>query len=210
MKKFRTEQEEFWAGEFGDEYCKRNDGELLIAANTHLFSKILSRAENITSVLEFGANLGANLEAIHRLFPAAELSAIEINKTAVETLKKNKAVKKVYDGSIFDFVVDKKRSLVIVKTVLIHVNPDMLPKVYELLHSSTERYICIAEYFSPFPETVTYRGNENKLFKRDFAGEMLKKYDDLKLVDYGFASRHDTNYGSIYDDINWFLLEKGR
>jgi spore coat polysaccharide biosynthesis protein SpsF len=56
--------------------------------------------------------------------------------------------------------------------------------------------------------TVTYRGNKNKLFKRDFAGEMLDKFKDLKLIDYGFAYYRDQNYDNQYDDINWFLLEK--
>jgi spore coat polysaccharide biosynthesis protein SpsF len=43
------------------------------------------------------------------------------------------------------------------------------------------------------------------LFKRDFAGEMLDKYADLKLCDYGFVY-HREKFSQ--DDISWFLLEK--
>jgi len=43
-------------------------------------------------------------------------------------------------------------------------------------------------------------------FKRDFAGEMLDRYRDLKLVDYGFAYHRDPAFS--HDDITWFLLEK--
>lgn len=40
---WKTEQEEFWSGEFGDEYVKRNDSALNIASNINLFAKILSK-----------------------------------------------------------------------------------------------------------------------------------------------------------------------
>ena len=39
--KYKTEQEEFWAGNFGDEYIQRNQGDKLLASNLALFSKAL-------------------------------------------------------------------------------------------------------------------------------------------------------------------------
>ena len=53
---------------------------------------------------------------------------------------------------------------------------------------------------------MSYRGHTEKLFKRDFAGEMLDRFNDLKLADYGFVYRRDMLFPQ--DDINWFLLEK--
>jgi spore coat polysaccharide biosynthesis protein SpsF len=53
---------------------------------------------------------------------------------------------------------------------------------------------------------VEYRGYKARLFKRDFAGEMLDKYRDLSLLDYGFVYHRDPNFPQ--DDVNWFLLEK--
>jgi hypothetical protein len=44
------------------------------------------------------------------------------------------------------------------------------------------------------------------LFKRDFAGEMLERYPDLELIDYGFVYKRDNNFPQ--DDITWFLLKK--
>ena len=38
---FTTDQEEFWAGVFGDEYIERNKGGTLLASNLNFFSKIL-------------------------------------------------------------------------------------------------------------------------------------------------------------------------
>ncbi|MCH7973662.1 MAG: pseudaminic acid biosynthesis-associated methylase, partial [Bacteroidetes bacterium] len=45
MGEYTTEQEKFWAGQFGDDYIDRNEGELWVAANTALFAKILTRTE---------------------------------------------------------------------------------------------------------------------------------------------------------------------
>ena len=45
-----------------------------------------------------------------------------------------------------------------------------------------------------------------RLYKRDFAGELLDRYPDLRLADYGFAYRRDPKFPQ--DDINWFLLAK--
>jgi len=44
------------------------------------------------------------------------------------------------------------------------------------------------------------------LFKRDFAGEMLDRFKDLELLDYGFVYHRDNNFPQ--DDLNWFLLRK--
>ena len=94
----------------------------------------------------------------------------------------------------------------LIKTVLIHINPDYLDRVYELLYTTAKKYIVLAEYYNPSPVSVVYRGNEDRLFKRDFAGEMLDKYGDLELVDYGFAYHRDNQFPQ--DDITWFLLRK--
>jgi spore coat polysaccharide biosynthesis protein SpsF len=103
-------------------------------------------------------------------------------------------------------VLKSKYDFALIKGVLIHINPDYLGKVYDMLYSSTSCYICIAEYYNPKPVEVTYRGHEGKLFKRDFAGEMMDKFPDLKLLDYGFVYHRDYHFPQ--DDTTWFLLEK--
>ena len=40
---YKTEQEEFWSGNFGDEYIDRNNDEKIVANNIYLFSQILGR-----------------------------------------------------------------------------------------------------------------------------------------------------------------------
>ena len=206
LKGFSTEQEAFWAGSFGSEYISRNQGDLLLASNLKFFSDALSSAQEVSSFLEFGANIGMNLRAIRLLYPKASLNGIEINPDAAKILSEFVGESNVYHGSIFDYPVTTRFDLSIIKGVLIHINPDMLSKVYEKLYETSKRYILVCEYYNPSPVTINYRGHTDRLFKRDFAGEMLDLYPDLKLIDYGFAYRRDPSFPQ--DDITWFLMEK--
>ena len=203
---FKTEQEEFWAGKFGDNYSSRNSGKELLASNINFFSGILKKVSDIYSCIEFGANIGMNLKAINLLFPNMKLNAIEINAEAVKKLKENLPDTEVHEKSIINFVPPKKSDLVLIKGVLIHVNPSYLKKVYENLYNASAKYILLCEYYNRTPTKVDYRGFKDKLFKRDFCGELMDQYVDLQLVDYGFAYHRDKNFPQ--DDISWFLLEK--
>lgn len=205
MRSFKTEQEMFWAGQFGDDYVDRNNGADSIAANIALFSKILSRTDQVNSVLELGANLGLNLHALKALRPSAMFSAVEINNKAIEHLQQLKWLQS-YHQSLLEFQAKSEYDLVLIKGVLIHINPDFLDKVYNLLYQASGKYILVIEYFNPVPAEVTYRGHKNKLFKRDFAGDLLDKHPDLKLVDYGFSYHRDPNFPQ--DNTTWFLMKK--
>jgi pseudaminic acid biosynthesis-associated methylase len=206
MSKFLTEQENFWAGDFGDEYISRNNSDKLLAANLDFFSKALKSAGKLNTCFEIGANIGMNLRALKTLFPEINPFGIEINNKAAEELKKVLAVENIYNMSIFDYDAKKTFDLVLIKGVLIHINPNMLAKVYQKIFAAASKYILIAEYYNPSPVSIGYRGHEDRLFKRDFAGEMLDLYPELRLVDYGFAYHRDVKFPQ--DDISWFLLEK--
>lgn len=199
-----NEQQSFWTGDFGNEYIARNRDQAGLANNTNLFAKILGRTSNVNTVLEFGANIGMNLIALKTLLPKAKLSGIEINKAAFEELNKIPDVI-AYHSSIENFEPSQNVDLTFSKTVLIHINPQSLNIVYEKLYSCSNRYVLLVEYYNPTPIEVQYRGHTGKLFKRDFAGEMLVQYPDLRLIDYGFVYHRDNFY---QDDVTWFLMEK--
>jgi len=203
---FKTQQEEFWAGEFGSEYIGRNDDAQLLASNLNFFSKALKHAGQVSSCLELGANIGMNLKALQLLYPDIHLKAVEINPDAVKSLANLIGGSNIFEGSIFDFPVSDQVNLSLIKGVLIHINPDMLATVYEKLYQASNRFILVCEYYNTSPVAISYRGHTDRLFKRDFAGEMLEKYPDLKLVDYGFAYRRDPAFPQ--DDITWFLMQK--
>lgn len=205
MNTRKTEQEAFWEGDFGDEYVTRNQGARIVASNTHLFAKVLARTRGVGSLVEFGANIGNNLRALRQLLPDTSLAAIEINGSAVEQLR-SWGEAEVFHQSILDFEPPRQWDMSLIKGVLIHISPDYLGEVYERLYRASSRYICIVEYYNPSPVEVSYRGHANRLFKRDFAGEMLDRFPDLGVVDYGFGWRRDPVFP--LDDCTWFLLEK--
>ena len=206
MNTYKTQQEEFWAGEFGDYYIKRNNGEWLLASNIALFSSILNRTRGVKSIIEYGANIGMNIRALEKLAPTAELNAIEINKKAVNELKKIDKIKNIFHKSILDFKTEEKFDFVFTKGVLIHVSPDFLKDVYKSMYEASSKYICMIEYYNPSPMEIPYRGNSEKMYKRDFAGEMMDMYPDLELVDYGFVYHKDPVF--LQGDLTWFLMEK--
>ena len=189
-----------------NDYTRRNRGLNWVAANTAFFTKVLDRTQKIQTVLELGANIGMNLLALRSLLPDAKLSAVEINESAAVELNANLKDVTLYLTSILEFQPIETWDLVFTKGVLIHINPEKLPIVYERLYQSSSRYVLIAEYYNPTPSEINYRGHTGKLFKRDFAGEMLDQYPDLKLVDYGFVYHRDPNFPQ--DDTTWFLMEK--
>ena len=203
---YKTPQEKFWSGEFGNDYIERNKSKSLIASKIAFLANALKTTDRMNSCIEFGANIGLNLAAMKSLFPEQEQYGLEINAEAAAELSKLVPPENVYVSSLLDFVPDRMWDLVLVKGVLIHINPDYLPQVYDTLIKSAGRYILIGEYYNPTPIALSYRGHEDRLFKRDFAGELLDRCSDLRLIDYGFAYHRDPKFPE--DDINWFLLEK--
>lgn len=203
---FKTEQETFWAGNFGSEYIQRNQSDAFLASNLHFFSSALRAAHGFKSCIEFGANIGLNLKALKLLHPDLDLHAVEINDDAANELKKTIPQKNVYQRSILDFESSECWDLALIKGVLIHINPDELTKVYDKLEAACGRFLLVAEYYNPSPVVIPYRGHHNRLFKRDFAGEIMDRHPQMSLIDYGFSYRRDPNFPQ--DDITWFLLEK--
>jgi pseudaminic acid biosynthesis-associated methylase len=203
---YRTEQEAFWAGEFGSDYIARNESDALLAANLNFFASALRRAREVGSCIEFGANIGMNLRALKLLFPTQEQFAVEINADAARRLADAIPPDHIAHESILDFEPQRQFDLVLVKGVLIHIDPDVLPEVYDTLVRASARYVLVAEYYSPAPAAITYRGHADRLFKRDFAGEMMDRHASLSLVDYGFVYRRDPSFPQ--DDVTWFLMER--
>ena len=202
---YMTDQENFWAGNFGDDYILRNTGEDLISANIAVFSNILKSTNGVNSIVELGCNRGLNLSALSRINKKFELCGYEINKNA-SNIASSLNVANIYNASIIPPLrSDKIYDLSFTKGVLIHINPDNLINVYENLYNLSSKYIMVCEYYSPSPIYVDYRGNVDRLFKRDFAGEMIDRFG-LKLIDYGFFYSRDDRFTAC--DSTWFLLEK--
>jgi pseudaminic acid biosynthesis-associated methylase len=199
-----TEQERFWAGKFGSDYIERNRGAEILASNLGMFSQALRSAVGVKTCTEIGPNIGMNLAAIKLLHPEWEQYAVEINADAIEELANVIPAENITNKSIVGYV-PSATDLVITCCVLIHIAPESLPSVYDSLVAATNKYLLIAEYYNPTPVAIDYRGHDNKLFKRDFAREILERHPQMRLADYGFVYNGDPNHPK--DDITWFLLE---
>jgi len=202
-----TEHERFWAGEFGNEYAERHAiaGPEFEANKLAMFSRILQRTGPLGSIHEFGCGTGGNLWALSQLCPDADLSGVEVNTHSVDLLHDLYPWPKMPDLEVSGVLESGHREsdLVLTMGLLIHIPPDELPKVYSKLVDDTGRYILLIEYYNPTPVEIPYRGHAGRLWKRDFAGEMLDSYP-LRLIDYGFVYHRDV---FPQDDVTWFLME---
>ena len=136
-------------------------------------------------------------------FPGIALGGTEINAKAQAVAASKHAA--VTLAAAQTSATDQRFDLVFTSGVLIHINPDDLPAVYHRMLGLSRRYMMVCEYYNPVPTTVTYRGQANALFKRDFAGELMAR-GNLSLVDYGFWYQGDPLWPA--DDFNWFLMQQ--
>ena len=197
-----SRQTEHWAGINGQQYTTRQA--LTIESRRKMFADIFdAMTVKPASVIEFGANIGENLRAIRQCH-GGTLTGVEINESLLPQLEQ--AADSAVIGAIQSFQPHKKWDLTFTRGLLIHIHPAEIHAAYRTLYECSARHILIAEYYSPKPVEVEYRGQNGLLWKRDFAGEMLDSYSDLRLVDYGFVYHRDQNWPQ--DDINWFLMEK--
>jgi len=208
-----SEAIDFWRGSFGDGYSDRCRGDALIKNNEALFRKALLPMFHTTPmrIIEFGANIGLNIHALRRIgpFSTCEFSAVEPNEKAAEELRKIDGVN-VYQTAMQDTDAPwgGGYDLALTRGVLIHVPPGDLAQAYAAIHRATRRYILLAEYHSVKPVEVEYRGHGGRLWKRDFAAEMLDLFPDLCVINYGFAWHRDPY--APQDDITFILMERNQ
>lgn len=192
---------DFWRGPFGDAYNERNKGR--VALNTEFFADVLP-PEGIGSAIELGCGTGENLVALSKIIRGIILYGVEVNAKAAEAVP----VGNVIVDSALDFKMPNNPAtfdLAFTKGFLIHVPPADLPRAYQRLYDASKRYVLIAEYFSPRREMIEYRGEKDRMWKADYGAEFQKAHA-VRLVDYGFAWKHDPS--SAQDNLNWWLWEK--
>lgn len=194
-----SDQEQLWQGQFGTSYHQRNKQ----TDRLGFWLDVLKQApmRGIDSVLEVGAGQGDNLAALRLLNHRAKFTGCEINPAAAEAMRNRGFA--VLEGSFLGHHVLPKADLVITRGFLIHVPEQDLMRTLKRMHDAANFYICIAEYYSPVRREIPYRGYANALWADDFALRLLKSFDDLKLLDYGFHYHLDGGH-----DLTWFLLEK--
>jgi len=187
-----TFQEETWNGDFGKKYTDRNTftpdevDDLYIKnygiSRTQLNSEFLDNLE-LNRILEVGCNVGNQLHVL-KTNGYSDLWGIELQDYAVEVARKRTSGFNIVKGTAFDIPFkDNFFDLVFTSGVLIHISPDNIDKVLDEMYRCTNKYIWGFEYYNPDGYlTVTYRGNDNLLWKTNFSKLFLDRFSDLKLV----------------------------
>jgi pseudaminic acid biosynthesis-associated methylase len=204
-----TDQLKFWRGDFGNAYTDRNTSEAAhLRARVAMWAPIMASLTGAPprSILEVGANIGNNLRALRQLTDA-EFFAVEPNEKARGVLVDEGVVPaaNVRDGiaAAID-LADGVADLAFTSGVLIHIHPDDLEASCREIHRVAARYIVCIEYFSDTPEEISYRGHDERLFKRDFGGYWLDLFPRMKTVNYGFAWKRLTGL----DNLTWWVFRK--
>jgi pseudaminic acid biosynthesis-associated methylase len=188
---------EFWAGPFGDEYIERNRFEWQKRAR--FWNRVIP--QDVKTILEAGCNIGNNLKAIRA---TRQISAVgvDVNQKAIDWAAQFCfEVHNVPGADIAQRFGPASFDLVFTSGVLIHIAPEDLDQVMAAIVETSKRYVLAVEYADEVETAVTYRGFDDKLWRRPF-GQLYQSMG-MTLLDSGPAGTEDG-----FDECTWWLLEK--
>ena len=187
-----TTQTRVWQGDFGRDYTDRNtldpaELDALWVRNYGLSRSAINQSflEGVprsATFLEVGCNVGNQLLLLQAQ-GYSHLTGIELQSYALAGarsrlkdvgLEQGSALALPFEDGAFD--------VVLTSGVLIHIAPDDLPQAMKEIHRCARHYIWGAEYFSSELTAVNYRGNDDLLWKMDYAKKYLTLFHDLELV----------------------------
>jgi spore coat polysaccharide biosynthesis protein SpsF len=193
---------ELWTGSFGDAYTKRNT-RATVQARKEMWACMLPSGVN--SILEVGANVGHNLEALSSI-TGAELYACEPNDSARAELSALLDPDRIRSDCADKLGwADGHADLVFTSGVLIHIAPDKLEASMREINRVSSRYVICGEYFAPSEEMIPYRGHNNAMWRRDYGSMFMDCCPDLHPLGTLFAWKRTTGL----DNLTFWIFEKG-
>ena len=208
-----TEQMLKWIGLFGKEYTDRNfltleEVDALYKRNygvtrTELNERLLQGIDCSVQTLEVGSNIGNQLLCLQSM-GFSNLYGLELQSYAIELSKARMHNINMIQGSVFNIPFKNGCfDLVFTSGVLIHLSPSDVAHAMKEIYRCTKEYIWGFEYYASEYTEVTYRGNENLLWKADFPRLYLELFDDLELV-----KEKRLKYLNSDDGDSMFLIRK--
>lgn len=185
----KTEQIDFWAGDFGKNYTDRNTWDFegwndfyrvnWGATKAEINQPIVDALPKDAKILEVGCNIGLQLNGLQKQ-GFTNLYGVELQQYAVE---KSKVITKginIIQGSGFDIPFkDGFFDLVCTNGVLIHIAPKDLSKIMGEIYRCSNQYIAGFEYYSDDLVDINYRGNKGFLWKADYSKLYREQFPDL-------------------------------
>ena len=211
----QTAQTRVWQGEFGRAYTDRNTLEMAEldalwsrnygVSRSAINQMFLEGIPRSASFLEVGCNVGNQLLLLQAQ-GYTQLTGIELQSYALAGARSRLKNVALQQGSALALPFeDQTFDVVFTSGVLIHIAPDDLPRAMSEIHRCARHYIWGAEYFSPELTAVNYRGNDDLLWKMDYARKYLTLFDDLELVkERRFQYLENDNVDTV------FLLKKSK
>jgi spore coat polysaccharide biosynthesis protein SpsF len=202
-----TPQENFWINKIAEGYAQDNstfNEKLGLLAWERMLKKI-DKSE-ISTYLDCGSNIGRNIGFLKHILPMAAANIVELAPGPYEKCINQFEIQNSFLGPIKEAKFDKNFDLVFSSGVLIHVNPNDLLESMSRMYQLSSKYILISEYFNRTPVMISYRGEDDRLFKCDF-GKLFVENFDCRLLDYGFLWGHEFDSAG-FDDITYWLFEK--
>ncbi|MCP4441335.1 MAG: methyltransferase domain-containing protein [Aureispira sp.] len=189
----KTEQIDFWRGEFGKDYTERNSMALEEWEEFYIKNWGVSKLEinkplldclpKDAKILEVGCNIGLQLIGLQKM-GFTNLYGIELQHYAVEKSKQICEGINIIQGSGFDIPFkDEYFDLVCTNGVLIHIAPKDLPKIMGEIYRCSKKYIAGFEYYSEDIAEINYRGNKGFLWKADYSKLYQGEFNDLEEVE---------------------------
>jgi pseudaminic acid biosynthesis-associated methylase len=195
-----TRLEDLWAQGFGDEYVARN---LDAGEGREAFWYALLERLEPSSVLEIGCNVGANIRWIVDRVPPKQVFGVDINESALATIRQRFAVNAVWSPARRLPFRDREFELVFTAGVLIHQPEATLPLVMAEAVRTARTYVLALEYFSNETVEVAYRGRSGALFKRDYGALYSELFPELELEKTGSLGKDEG-----WDDVTWWLFRR--
>ena len=203
-----------WTSEFGKEYTDRNIyspqqldefymglyGVKCSDMNKQFLQQLDMKEKRI---LEVGCNVGNQLRMLQSM-GYKNLYGVEIQDYAVEKAKELTTGINIIKGSGMDIPFkDGYFDMVFTSGVLIHICPNDITKVLSEIYRCSGKYIWGLEYYADEYTEISYRGQNNLLWKANFAKLYKQQFPGLELIkEEKFKYVNEPNVDSM------FLLEK--
>lgn len=211
-----TQQEQLWAGEFGQQYTDRNTRDRQEwddfyrrtwgLTKTEMNTRFIGDLPRDARILEVGCNTGMQLRGLQDM-GFTKLYGIELQPYAVEKAKQHTSGINIIQGSGFDLPFrDGFFDVVCTNGVLIHIAPNDLPRMMGEMVRCSRQYIWGYEYYTAELTSIRYRGKEGFLWKADYAALFDQHFPQLRVVKQDLFPYVDPSEQGNVDSM--YLLEK--
>lgn len=131
------------------------------------------------SALELGCNVGRNLFVLQQRYPEMALHGVDINTDAIEYAR-TRVRAEFLVGDLYDLdmiLSDRMVDIIFTMGVLIHLHPDALPQILEVMARHAQRALVLVEQVSA--DNTVVKGPASWLPERRVTGEYIQWSPDL-------------------------------